>query len=128
MPTGGGSWTLHYDWGLTGNFHIASVYFNFDGTFGYLAGGNNGTWLQVEGMIIWRFKILPLAKNNTIYTGNINGNLMSGIMFSSDGEKGRWYAIKKGSKVFALKEKKASPYFVEKESNPKLDANGQKTT
>jgi hypothetical protein len=28
------------------------VYFNFDGTFAYLAGANEGTWAQVDDMII----------------------------------------------------------------------------
>jgi hypothetical protein len=28
------------------------MYFNFDGTFGYLAGANEGTWIEVDGAII----------------------------------------------------------------------------
>jgi hypothetical protein len=125
--TATGSWTLHYDWELSGNYHRASIYFNFDGTFGYLAGANDGTWTQIEGMIIWRFKKLPNEESISIYTGNINGNFMSGIMFSAVGEKGRWYAVKKGTKVYALKEEENLPYLVEKESKPKLDPTGRKT-
>ncbi len=78
-------------------------------------------------MIIWRFKRIANEDNNSIYTGNINGNFMSGIMFSADGKKGRWYAVKKGTKVYAIEEKENSPYLVEKESIPKLDSAGRKT-
>jgi hypothetical protein len=67
-----------------------------------------------------------MKKTFSIYTGNINGNFMSGIMFSAVGEKGRWYAVKKGTKVYALKEENL-PYLVEKESKPKLDPAGRKT-
>ncbi len=124
--TATGSWTVHYDWGLTGNFHRTHLYFNFDGTFGYLAGGNDGTWTQVEGLILWKFKRLPDTEYNTVYSGNVNGEVMSGIMLSFNGEKGRWYAVKKGAKVFALKEKVNLPYLVDKESKPKLDPVGKK--
>ena len=126
MLTATGLWVLHYDWDLSGSYHRTPIYFNFDSTFGYLAGANDGTWTQVEGMIIWRFKKLPNEENNSIYTGNVNGNSMLGIMFSADGKKGRWYAVKKGTKVYALKENENLPYLVEKESEPKLDPTGRK--
>ena len=51
---------------------------------------------------------------------------MSGIMMSSQGEKGHWNAVKKGTKVFSLKEKVKLPYMMEKESKPKLDPAGKK--
>jgi len=51
---------------------------------------------------------------------------MSGMMFSSQGEKGHWYAVKKGTKVFVLKEKVTLPYIMEKEGKPKLDPAGKK--
>ncbi len=51
---------------------------------------------------------------------------MSGIMFSSQGEKGHWYAVKKGTRVFSLKEKVKLPYIMEKENKPKLDSAGKK--
>jgi hypothetical protein len=78
-----GSWTLHFDWGPKGNYHWASLYFNFDGAFAYLAGANEGDWAQVDDSIILRFKRMPNEENNTIYSGTATRNFMSGIMFSS---------------------------------------------
>lgn len=122
-----GLWTLHFDWGPKGNYSWTPVYFNFDGTFAYLAGANEGTWAQVDDMIIWRFKRLPEKEDNTVYSGSVSRNFMSSIMFSFQGEKGHWYAIKKGTKVFTLTEKVKLPYMIEKESKPKLDSEGKKT-
>ena len=51
---------------------------------------------------------------------------MSGIMLSSQGEKGHWYAVKKGTRVFALEEKAMLPYLIEKEGKEKLDPAGNK--
>ena len=121
-----GSWTLHFDWGPKGIYYWAPIYFNFDGTFGYLAGANEGKWTQVDDTIIWRFKREPETENNTVYSGNCTRNFMSGLMFSFQGEKGHWYAVKKGTKVFALKEKIKLPYMIEKESKPKLDPLGKR--
>ena len=121
-----GSWTLHFDWGPKGIYHWTPLYFNFDGTFAYLAGANEGTWTQVDDMILWRFKLLPGEENNTVYSGNATRNFMSGIMFSSKGEKGHWYAVKKSTKVFS-QEKSPLPYLIGKASRLKLDASGRKT-
>lgn len=121
-----GLWTLHFDWGPKGNYSWTPLYFNFDGTFAYLAGANEGTWVQVDDLIIWRFKRSPETENNTVYSGTATRNLMSGIMFSSQGEKGHWYAVKKGTRVFSLKEKVKLPYIMEKENKPKLDSAGRK--
>jgi hypothetical protein len=121
-----GSWTLHFDWGPKGNYQWTPLYFNFDGTFAYLAGANEGAWTQVDDSIILRFKRLPNEENNTIYSGTATRNFMSGIMFSSQGEKGHWYAVKKGTTVFYLKENSKIPYLKEKEGKPKLDASGKK--
>ena len=121
-----GLWTLHYDWGTKGNYSWAPLYFNFDGTFAYLAGANEGTWVQVDDTIIWRFNRLQDTENNTVYSGTCTRNFMSGMMLSFEGEKGHWYAVKKGTKVFALKENKKLPYLVERESKPKLDSTGKK--
>jgi hypothetical protein len=121
-----GWWTLHFDWGPKGNYSWTQIYFNFDGTFAYLAGANEGTWAQVDDTIIWRFKRLPDAENNTVYSGNCTRNFMSGLMLSYQGEKGHWYAVKKGTKVFAQKENEKLPYLIEKESKPKLDPIGKR--
>ena len=121
-----GLWTLHFDWGPKGNYSWTPVYFNFDGTFAYLAGANEGTWVKVDDMIIWRFKRLPEKEDNTVYSGSVSRNFMSGIMFSFQGEKGHWYAVKKGTKVFTLTEKVKLPYMIEKEHKPKLDSEDKK--
>ena len=121
-----GLWTLHFDWGPKGNYSWTPVYFNFDGTFAYLAGANEGTWVQVDDLIILRFKRLPDTENNTVYSGSATRNFMSGLMMSSQGEKGHWYAVKKGTKVFALKEEVKLPYLVETESKTKFDPAGKK--
>jgi hypothetical protein len=118
--------TLHFDWGPSGNYHWTPLYFNFDGTFAYLAGANEGTWAQVDDIIIWRFKRTPESENNTVYSGNASRNFMSGLMFSFQGEKGHWYAVKKGTKIYSLKEKVKIPYLVDKESKPKFDPIGKR--
>lgn len=120
-----GWWTLHFDWGPKGIYNWATLYFNFDGTFGYLAGANEGSWTEVDGSIIWRFKRLPDEENNTIYSGNVSRNFMSGVMFSFQGAKGHWYAVKKGAKVFKIKENDSMPYLVDKEAKVKIDLVGR---
>lgn len=121
-----GLWTLHFDWGPKGNYNWTPIYFNFDGTFAYLAGGNEGTWAQVDDTIIWRFKRRPDTENNTVYSGNCTRNFMSGLMLSFEGEKGHWYAVKKGTKVYSLKGSVNLPYLVDKENKPKFDPIGMK--
>ena len=121
-----GLWTLHFDWGPSGNYNWTPLYFNFDGTFAYLAGANEGAWAQVDDMIIWRFKPLSPSENNTVYSGIASRNFMSGLMLSFDGQKGHWYSVKKGTKVYSMKEKVLLPYLVDREGKPKFDPIGQK--
>ncbi len=120
-----GWWTLHFDWGPKGNYHVKQIYFNFDGTFGYLAGANEGTWVEVDGAIVWRFKRAANEENNTVYSGNISRNVMSGIMFSATNGKGHWYAVKKGTKSYLNKEIPSLPYLVEKQESGKIDPAGR---
>ncbi len=120
-----GWWTLHFDWGPNGSYYSTQIYFNFDGTFGYLAGANEGTWTEVDGSIIWRFKRTSNEENNTTYSGVISRNVMSGIMFSALGAKGHWYAVKKGSKLYLNKENPSLPYLTEKHANSKIDPAGR---
>jgi hypothetical protein len=120
-----GLWTLHFDWGPSGNYHWTPLYFNFDGTFAYLAGANEGTWTQVDDNIIWRFKRPPDAENNTVYSGNCTRNFMSGLMLSFQGEKGHWFAVKKGTKVYFAKDAETIPYLVNRQSKLKLDPIGK---
>lgn len=122
-----GLWTLHFDWGPSGNYHWTPLYFNFDGTFAYLAGANEGIWIQVDDTIIWRFKRLNETDNNTVYSGIASRNFMSGLMLSFQGEKGHWFAIKKGTKVYSLNDNVNVPYLVDRKSKPKFDPVGKKT-
>ena len=120
-----GLWTLHFDWGPKGSYSWSPLYFNFDGTFAYLAGDNEGAWVMVDDMILLRFKRSSDKENNTVYSGSASRNFMSGIMMSSQGDKGHWYAIKKGTKVPAIRNKDKLPYLIEKESKSKLDPAGK---
>lgn len=122
-----GLWTLHYDWGPKGSYSWIPLYFNFDGTFAYLAGANEGMWTQVDDKIMWRFKKQPGIENSTVYSGSATRNFMSGIMLSAQGERGHWFAVKKGTRVFAFSEKASLPYIAEKEGKPKMDPAGSKT-
>ena len=81
---------------------------------------------QVDDLIVWRFKRLLNQENNTVYSGNATRNFMSGIMFSFQGEKGHWYAVKKGNRVFSQEENDSIPYLVDRENKQKLDASGRK--
>jgi hypothetical protein len=90
-----------------------------------LAGANEGSWTEVDGMIIWRFRRIPNEENNTVYSGNIGRNVMSGIMFSATNEKGFWYAVKKGTRLCLNKETPTLPYLVEKQSTSKFDLAGR---
>jgi hypothetical protein len=102
-----GEWTLHYDWGCSGNYNQAGITFNNDGTF---SSDSAGKWVQTDGTILFRFD------NSTAYGGNVVGNAMVGTMLSFDGSNGCWYAIKVGSTTMSAKERK-----------PEFDASGNKT-
>jgi hypothetical protein len=102
------------------------IYFNFDGTFAYLAGANEGTYSIVNDTIILRFKRQPETENNTVYSGNASRNFMSGSMMSFEGEKGHWFAIKKGTRIYSMKDDSPLPYLVNKENKPKADPTGKK--
>jgi hypothetical protein len=123
-----GQWTLHFDWGLNGTYNWTSIYFNFDGTFAYLAGANDGSWVLCDDAIILRFKRTVDQADNTVYSGSATRNFMSGSMMSALGERGHWFAIKKGTKVYSQKDKIKLPYLVEKESKPKIDPAGTPQT
>ena len=72
------------------------------------------------------FKLQPETENNTVYSGTAGRNFMSGSMMSSEGEKGQWFAIKKGTKIYMLKESASLPYLANKENKPKYDPTGKK--
>jgi hypothetical protein len=121
-----GSWTIHFDWGPDGNYGWVPLYFNFDGTFAYLAGANEGSWSIVDDIIILRFKRQLEAENNTIYSGTASRNFMFGSMLSAEGEKGHWFAVKKGTKIYSIKDGTPLPYLVNKEIKPGFDPIGKR--
>jgi hypothetical protein len=121
-----GLWSLHFDWGPDGNYDWVPIYFNFDNTFAYLAGANEGSWSIGDDIIILRFKRQPEAENNTVYSGTASRNFISGAMLSAQGEKGHWFAVKKGTKVYTLKNDVSLPYLIDKENKPKFDPTGNK--
>ena len=79
----------------------------------------------MDGAIIWLFKRAANEENNTVYSGNISRNVMSGIMFSSTDLRGHWYAVKKDTKSYLNKENPSLPYLVEKQANSKIDPAGR---
>ena len=121
-----GSWTLHFDWGPSGNYDWVPIYFNFDNTFANLAGANEGSWSIVDDIIILRFKRQSETDDNTLYSGSASRNFMSGSILSAKGEKGHWFAVKKGTKIYSLKGDVALPYLINKEAKLKLDSTGNK--
>jgi hypothetical protein len=102
------------------------LYFNFDSTFAYLAGANEGSWSLVDDIIILRFKRQPEEANNTVYSGTASRNFMSGSMLSSEGENGHWFAVKKGTKIFTLKDGAVLPYLVNNSCKAKFDPAGKR--
>ena len=85
-----GNWNLFYDWSGSGtNYGSEVITFKSDGTF-TSSEGPTGKWTQStdNGMIIWKFD-----KFVTIYSGNVAGKTMTGIM-SNFPPSGVWYAVK----------------------------------
>ena len=70
---------------------------------------------------------MPETENNTIYSGIATRNFMSGTMISFQGQKGHWYAVKKGTKVYSLKNNVNLPYLVDRENKAKFDSVGKET-
>jgi hypothetical protein len=107
-----GEWTLHYDWGCSGNYTQVGLTFNNDGTFN-ISGDLGGKWVQNDGMILFQFDQWDSIK--TTYGGNFAGNSMVGTMSTFAGLNGCWYAIRVGSTTMLAKERK-----------PEFDASGNK--
>ena len=83
----GGAWTLHFDWGCTGNYAEASMMLNGDGTLSVLT-SETGEWVENDGKIMWRFDTGP-----AVYSGDIIGPVMLGISSTFQGLNGCWYAL-----------------------------------
>lgn len=106
-----GTWTLHYDWGCTGNYSQVSMTFNNNGTF--TLAPYSGKWVQTEGKIIWKFDQAP----NTVYGGDLVDAAMLGISSTFAGLNGCWYALRTGVKT--------APFA---ESKPEHDVAGNKAS
>jgi hypothetical protein len=87
-------------------FRRGTIVFNDDGTFGK----NAGKWVQLNGMVIFRF-----ADTLATYSGNVVGNIMVGIMTDWVAGVGCWYAIRTKIKTFKVKDWK-----------PEFDVTGKK--
>jgi hypothetical protein len=107
-----GEWTLHYDWGCSGNYAQAGITFNNDGTFS-TSEASAGKWVQTDGMILFQFDQFDSIK--TTYGGNLAGNAMVGMSSTFAGLNGCWYAIRVGSTTMLAKERK-----------PEFDSSGNK--
>ena len=88
-----GAWRLTTDWGcdgsITGSFDQT---FNADGT--WTAGGSNGRWFQVEGMVVWSYN----SPAGLRYSANLSGSWMAGIQGYTDttGLKGCFGGVRAG--------------------------------
>lgn len=96
-----GAWTIHYDWGCTGNYSQTSLTFNTNGTFtdGF---GETGTWISHDGQILFQF-------NNTVHTtygGAVVESAMVGISFQPPSSSGCWYAVKSTATTKTIAERK----------------------
>jgi hypothetical protein len=122
-----GEWALYFDWGCTGTYYPTSICFNNDGTFSHTADTESrpwGKWVQVDGMILWQFKLSTGLKGYcaTSYSGNKLGNVMVGLMIYGNPNRiyrGRWYAIKTGTKLYNLKKDKPGFDITGKKINTK---------
>ena len=97
----GGEWTLHYDWGCTGNYVQAPMMLNGNGTLSVLS-SETGEWVENDGKIMWRFDTGP-----AVYSGDIVGPVMVGISSTFQGLNGCWYALVGGSTAMAREASRA---------------------
>jgi hypothetical protein len=96
-----GTWTLHYDWGCTGNYSQVAITFAANGTFSIPAEGNHGKWSSHDGQILWQYDGLK-----TTYGGAVVDNAMVGISSTFAGLNGCWYATKATATTKTLEEHK----------------------
>jgi hypothetical protein len=106
-----GQWNIHYGWSCSGSYVQVEITFNNNGTFSVPSQNLAGKWVQNDGMILFQFDI-----SKTTYGGNFVGNAMVGIMSTFTGLNGCWYAIRQGSTIMRIEERK-----------PELDASGKST-
>jgi hypothetical protein len=107
----GGEWTLHFDWGCTRNYSQAPMTLVGDGTLSVLT-NETGEWVENDGKIMWRFDTGP-----AMYSGDIIGPAMVGIMSTFQGLNGCWYATGGFSTTMAFDARK-----------PEYDVAGNRTS
>jgi hypothetical protein len=96
----GGEWTLNFDWGCTGNYAQAPMTLVGNGTLSVLT-NETGEWVENDGKIMWRFDTGP-----AVYSGDIIGPAMVGIMSTFQGLNGCWYATVGSSTTMAFAARK----------------------
>ena len=79
-----GTWKIFYDWGCDGGYSNTTITFNADGTF-KTGEGYTGKWVQVAGMITWRYD------SGTTYAGNVIGGAINGMQTTWSGFNGCFY-------------------------------------
>ena len=123
-----GEWKLYFDWGSSGTYYPTSICFNGDGTFSHAAGTASnpwGKWVQVDNILMWQFALSSGLKGYfaTTYSGSKVGNVMIGVMIYGNPSrvyKGRWYAVKRGVKLYSRKEGKPEFDITGKKINTKM--------
>jgi hypothetical protein len=110
IMSGSGEWMLFYDWGCSGSYGNSPITFSSDGTLSLPP--YTGEWYESDGKIMWRFDVTQ----NTTYSGDQVGYVMTGISSTFAGLNGCWYAL-----PLATQEKRAAVSVQE------VDVAGNKT-
>lgn len=83
-----GTWVTTYDWGCNGSSNTSVDHFYNNGTYIDSFGGT-GTWSVSKNSITVNYA------NGTVYSGTIDGDVMSGTMVSAGtGGTGCWSAYR----------------------------------
>ncbi len=90
-----GNWTLHYDWGCSGNYGSTSMAINANGTWTN-GQGYSGVWVQAAGMLTFKFN-----NSNTTYSGNLASKSVTGIQSTFAGLNGCFYMLQAGAPMAA---------------------------
>ncbi len=96
----GGAWTLHFDWGCTGNYTQVPMMLGGDGTF-TVSSTETGKWIENDGKIMLHFDTGP-----AVYSGDIIGPVMVGISSTFQGLNGCWYALVGGTTSMGLEDRR----------------------
>jgi hypothetical protein len=80
-----GTWRLFFSLSCSGGYGSASITFARNGTV-TTDDGSSGTWLQVDGMLVWTF-------GETVYAGNVVGSAIVGMIKGWNGEPGCFYCV-----------------------------------